>query len=472
MSLNTTKKNVYTKRFFSFKKSFFTKLFLRRNSLLLLNKVFKLLNDSKKISKNFVYYSSQISDLFCKLNNSAESFNLVFQNLFSELNNEKRNLENKINEVENRKTILDERFTTLRKEEILFETKKADFSKKFQEFTKIESQVLEKESTYEERIFDLENLEQELNQKEKDLINQEEELTSLESKINLEKINFEKQVSSFEKDSNAFEDEKSLFEKEKIELLEKLESRIKEYEIKLAEIDHLKETVDFFEKDKTEEGKKGKLVVQETIRQLQKILKDSLSRAEELEEKYCNGTFKGFAIPLDEIVNKLEELKNYLKDIYDYSEKNPHMPLNHFIYEIETRLKKANESKELWDFPNSYQFSIEGITFCKSFEIFLKTLNDWENSSEDTFQKDETEEANDYYQDLGVHEDATLEEIKKAYKDLAKKYHPDVANQNLTEEEKSENLNKFHSIQKAYEVLSDEDSRKEYDKTRKKGESK
>lgn len=63
---------------------------------------------------------------------------------------------------------------------------------------------------------------------------------------------------------------------------------------------------------------------------------------------------------------------------------------------------------------------------------------------------------NDYYADLGVSKDASAEEIKRAYKRLARKLHPDV---NPGPEAEAE----FKKISQAYEVLSNADKRRQYD---------
>ena len=70
----------------------------------------------------------------------------------------------------------------------------------------------------------------------------------------------------------------------------------------------------------------------------------------------------------------------------------------------------------------------------------------------------------DYYKTLGVKRDASEQEIKKAFKKLAIKYHPD-RNQDDPESAKEQ----FTKIANAYEVLSDEEKRRIYDQTGEEG---
>ncbi len=65
-----------------------------------------------------------------------------------------------------------------------------------------------------------------------------------------------------------------------------------------------------------------------------------------------------------------------------------------------------------------------------------------------------------YYSVLGVGEDATAEAIKKAYRKLAQRYHPDRYPDKPNAEER------FKEVQEAYSVLSDAKKRKEYDRMR------
>ena len=74
-------------------------------------------------------------------------------------------------------------------------------------------------------------------------------------------------------------------------------------------------------------------------------------------------------------------------------------------------------------------------------------------ASQDWFEKD-------FYKTLGVSNDVSAAELKKVYRKLARKYHPDSNPGDKAAEEK------FKEISEAYDVLSDQQKRKEYDQIR------
>ncbi len=66
-------------------------------------------------------------------------------------------------------------------------------------------------------------------------------------------------------------------------------------------------------------------------------------------------------------------------------------------------------------------------------------------------------EFRDYYQTLGVKRDASPDEVKRAYRKMARKYHPDVSSEPDAED-------RFKEVQEAYEVLKDPEKRTAYDR--------
>ena len=104
----------------------------------------------------------------------------------------------------------------------------------------------------------------------------------------------------------------------------------------------------------------------------------------------------------------------------------------------------------------------------KKDKTYEKYHSDWGEDYEDLGKRKNTKEDKefreaalndelpDYYEILNVPKDATPEEIKKKFRELAKKTHPDKTKKD-SEEEMSE-------INKAYEILSDKEQKEKYDK--------
>ena len=104
----------------------------------------------------------------------------------------------------------------------------------------------------------------------------------------------------------------------------------------------------------------------------------------------------------------------------------------------------------------------------KKDKTFEKYHSDWGDDYEDLGRRRNTKEEREfrdaansnelpnYYDIIGVPKDSTQEEIKKKFRELAKKTHPDKT--------KEDSENEMAELNKAYEVLSDKDLREKYDR--------
>ena len=104
----------------------------------------------------------------------------------------------------------------------------------------------------------------------------------------------------------------------------------------------------------------------------------------------------------------------------------------------------------------------------KKDKTFEKYHSDWGDDYEELGHRSNTKEDKEfrealnndelpnYYEIIGVAKDATPEEIKKKFRELAKKTHPDKTKEDSEEE--------MAALNKAYEVLSDKESREKYDR--------
>jgi DnaJ-class molecular chaperone len=81
---------------------------------------------------------------------------------------------------------------------------------------------------------------------------------------------------------------------------------------------------------------------------------------------------------------------------------------------------------------------------------------------EDCVRREKEAKKKDYYKILGLSKDASTDQIKKAYKKLAPKYHPDK-NSAGTEEEQKVAEKMFKEVNEAYQVLSDPKKKQMFD---------
>jgi len=127
-----------------------------------------------------------------------------------------------------------------------------------------------------------------------------------------------------------------------------------------------------------------------------------------------------------------------------------------FVYlarDVILRKKTAYDSKE-FDSKNDKTYEKYHSNWSDDYEEFGARKNSKENKEfRDAFQNSTLP---DYYKTLDIPHDATHDEIKNRYRELAKKIHPDK-----NKDEKSEEI--MVQINKAYEILSNEELRKKYD---------
>lgn len=246
-----------------------------------------------------------------------------------------------------------------------------------------------------------------------------------------------------------------------------LNEKIAEYDRKIAEMDQIKEQFEDISFDDTEDGRKAKIVVKETIRQGMKAAEGLMDSFKELDEKYCSGTFKGFAVPLSEIDDDLSDLKVQYQQVVNHAEASGIQALvAKLIDSIEQSIVNATNSKDKWDFAECYRNIQQGLTTCKNYEILVQILCSGDTGSEEEAgTPDDFEEFVDYYEILEVDEDASEKEIQRAYKKQAKKWHPDKF-ASASEEDRLAAEEKMRQINKAKEVLLDETKRQEFNQRR------
>lgn len=337
---------------------------------------------------------------------------------------------------------------------------------------KIEKESIQSKEKYEEKQKDAEKQKKEFEDKLKDLDSRESRCSEQESDIKKRLGIVEEKERDFSKREEemkkSFETEKSRWETDRAEIENRLNEKIKEYDRKLADMEAVRETVDNIKFDDSEDGKKAKIVVKETIRVSMKTLEETLQKFRELDEKYASGTFKGFSIPIDEISLVNEELKLQYAEVKEHAESTG-LDFSAWLEKIENCILDADKNFKSFFFAECYRSAIEGLSYCKGYADIINILNEYAGSSGTTEENSytKTDDWFDYYEFLFREEYDDSEDytqfdektIKKQYHKMAKKYHPDTA----PDEEKNECSEIIKLLNKIWEILSDPDKRAEYD---------
>jgi DNA repair exonuclease SbcCD ATPase subunit len=415
--------------------------------------------NSELAQKN--YELNEQLKIFIAENKEKENILLEKENLLSE-----RERKIKVSEDD-----IEERKKEARKEEIILEARKAEIRKNEQKVSEYDNTVKEREAEAEKLKAEYEENKEKYQNLFDELERQKENISALEKEAERKNASADKK----EADANAiFEKAKTIdddikakeaeFEKRREEIESSLKAKIEEYDRKLEDISNVQEFVDGITFDDSEDGKKAKIVVKEAIRQAKKSLTDIKTQFDELDEKYCSGTFKGFSTPLSEIDKSFEDLKTQYQQVKEHIEANDTLPasINKWLESIADYLSNADTNKKSWEFSECYRNIIFGLSTCKNYELLLTILSEWASGEDGSEEENAPEEEfTDWYEILETEPDAPQDEIKKQYKDMMKKYHPDK------NPDDPECAKKSALINQAYEILGDEEKRKEFDEKRK-----
>lgn len=407
-----------------------------------------------------------------KLNQELKELLFKYEKLREELSKKENILLSREDDLNKKHKEADERISQVRKEELLITARKSDLlsneqrvNKKDTDLDKERDNIKKREKESNEEKEKYETLKKELDEDKEDTKIKREEADEKNKRAR----EWEKETEAIHERAKTIDDEikrkEEEFERKREEIENTLNEKIAEYDRRIEDLEKAKETIDDINFDSKPEGEQAKIVVKEAIRRAMKMTEDIQKEFQELDEKYNKGTFKGFATPITEIDERFEELKSQFESIKEHAVANDlTTTVAEWITFIEECIVKADENKSKWEFSESYRNILFGLASCKNYEQLLQILNDWATGETEPEEED-NEKFIDYYEILEVDENATEEEIKKAYRDLAKKYHPDKQ-QNETEEEKAEAAEIMKQINEAKEVLLNTEERKKFDKKR------
>lgn len=324
---------------------------------------------------------------------------------------------------------------------------KVDYFRKIYDDTlELKNQLLQKEQT--------------LSLWEENLKNQKEEIRKKEITLHIREEGVKKDEQRIHKKNSDLEDRETIWIKTQEETQATLEEKISEYDRKIADLDNLDNTLESIKTDSSEEGKSAKIVVKEAIRSALKQLNDLSDNFKSLDEKYCEGTFKGFAVPFDEINATNESLKAQYEAVKKHAE-NTGLDFSIWLAKIENYILETDKAFNAYSFADCYRNAITGLSYCQGYAAMIEIFNAYAGGeSEGTATEEEpAEDWNQYYKILFEedynpdfdYDSLSLRDFKRQFRKVAKKYHPDKADEENKAfyEEKTKVLNEIWAKIKA-----------------------
>ena len=176
------------------------------------------------------------------------------------------------------------------------------------------------------------------------------------------------------------------------------------------------------------------------------------------------------SVPIDEISQTNEELKTQYADIKEHAESQDNL-FDAWIEKIETCIAEADKNYKSHYFSESYRKSVEGLAYCQGYIDMVNIFYEFASNSQSDNDNNTTDNGEwfDYYEFLFKEafenfndiSEITIEIIKKRYRKMANKYHPDKAPEDK-KEDYEEIMKKLNAI---WEIRQDKKKKDEYDKT-------
>ena len=433
----------------------------------------KLKQTERNVAKTLAL-SKQASDTLEKSNQNHEAFNKEvqeFQKKVAENQKLQLELQQKEQVLSQWEEDLKDRKEAIRKEEMSIHIRKESVAKEEQrkeaqenkeKYENLQKEAEKSKKHYEDTLRNLEDRESLCKTKEADIEKRLREVVEKENAFSTK----ERELLS------TFEENKKKWEEQRAEIERNLNEKIKEYDRKMADIEAMGETIDAIKFDESEDGKKAKIVVKESIRVGIQTLEDTLHRFKELDEKYASGTFKGFSIPIDEISEANEELRAMYEGVREHIENTKNesgLDFGIWLENIAECVENADAHYKSHLFAECYRAILEGLTYCKAYETMVNLFNEYANAGQESSTEDSQDTWQNYYEFLyeEEYEESTdytkfdIKDLKKQHKKMAKKYHPDIAPEDK-KEEYGEIMKRLNEI---LEILKDTQARAEYDST-------